>query len=965
MPFPRSTSVRRSAIAAVVLTAIVAVFLSDSILFEQLPKKVERYRRKIGRRLHKDGLVGYWDFDEVRVTEWVHRLANETEGTRCVRGRFGAARQFVPGEWSYIRTSLPLAALGDRFTVSCWLRVPTPATDQPVCQYLCVQNGRLTAWLPKQKKLSCPLPTTGHFFHCAFMVDASNRLARIYVDGVCRAEQTVERFTHRAEVVVFGQNRWSHPASLALDEVAIWTRTLEEREIRALASARVSLRIRLATRYVLHLRLFEMLQQFTRTALRVADLFNPFRHENRAVRAGLPEYTIVLSKADRKFFNRYHNARLREGLESVGRSSSKRRVGWFNGIEVVPAQMEILATPLPRGISDVRKTFTVELDPVPPESIGRKFLFMPPESAGFLLELAIGVLAAQAGYPMRPSHLCVLRFNVSFEGLYYCYDLSVDPGLTANGAPHAWKACVERLPFPPEKILDAFDQCARRYQPLLLADRKCPCSSREVAHAIRLEREQLRAAIPDTPARRTLSPLERVVEYVREDLFLKDNPAPGLIVKDLDFSLKDIGGVRLAYRSLSPDVIDDNGRVNLPESGPVRGEVEVTCATGEESRVRRLQFDVLPARRRLPILRVEAFGTVEAHHWTPCQVETLDGEGRRSGFRNGHIRLRGNTALAKASKHYYVIRLDHPLSLGELPATRRLMLTSAYRDPTLMRDKLSYDLFRSFSAPGKTRHAPHAQFAEIVLNREYHGIYSVTDRVDEHLLGFHASASAEPRPVLYKPMGRAATFRHPNPDQYVQKIPDWKERAYWEPYYALIDFLGHATPEAFAAKAERLLDVDAILDFEILLLVTNNMEGQNDNLYIARAGGPEARFFLVPWDYDMTFRGDTLPSNHLFQRLHRDLPGYTKRFQERWRALRKKPLSNAALEQRIDEMKATLQEGVARNFERWPLDPGPTHEEEVNALRAWLAGRMARLDRYVDHLAPHPGTASASQASPQ
>ena len=103
----------------------------------------------------------------------------------------------------------------------------------------------------------------------------------------------------------------------------------------------------------------------------------------------------------------------------------------------------------------------------------------------------------------------------------------------------------------------------------------------------------------------------------------------------------------------------------------------------------------------------------------------------------------------------------------------------------------------------------------------------------------------------------------------------------------------------------------------------------------------------MPWDYDMTFRNDNIASNHLTRRLRTDLPGYVRRFKARWTQLRKDRLSEPELMRRIDDMEAILSEDAARNFERWPMEPGRTHKAEVQALRDWLKSRLARLDQAV------------------
>ena len=263
-----------------------------------------------------------------------------------------------------------------------------------------------------------------------------------------------------------------------------------------------------------------------------------------------------------------------------------------------------------------------------------------------------------------------------------------------------------------------------------------------------------------------------------------------------------------------------------------------------------------------------------------------------------------------------------------------------------MRDRLAYDLFRSFSEPGKPRYSPHVQTVELVVNGDYKGIYNLVDRVDADLLDFGKGAAGADRPVLYKAKGGQANFTIPDRGAYVQKVPDWRDGEYWGPFDTLITFIGQSTPETFREGVERVIDVDNVIDFEILLKLTSNFEGNNFNLFLARKGGPDARFFIVPWDYDMTFYKHTIPSNALIERLHRDLPGYSRRVLDRWRALRGNQLSEREVMARIDALGAELAEGVERNYRRWPNTPGETWPGKVQELRAFVVERLRRLDAH-------------------
>ncbi|HWR98123.1 MAG TPA: CotH kinase family protein, partial [Candidatus Methanoperedens sp.] len=440
----------------------------------------------------------------------------------------------------------------------------------------------------------------------------------------------------------------------------------------------------------------------------------------------------------------------------------------------------------------------------------------------------------------------------------------------------------------------------------------------------------------------------RVADHVREDLFLGDNPHPDLIVGDLVLPPATLNGATLSFASLTPELLTDAGRLTSPAAQGARAGLRVTITSGAARREKDLSFGVLPGGRRLPVLRVEAAGTPRKDSTVPCLAELVEAGDARSGLLEGRLRLRGNSVLVKnkGRKVYYRIELARPRDVFGAGPTKVLLLTSAWRDVSLMRDRLCYDLFRGFSEPGRPRYSPHARYVELVVNGDYQGVYLLTDRIDADLLGFgKKSGRGAEHAVLYKAKDDRASFSELHEEAYVQKAPDWRDGEDWGPLAQLVGFVGQTPPKAFAAGIEGLVDVDEIIDFETLLLLRADREGRNYNLYVGRPPGPGARFFVVPWDCDMSFYHTDGASNALIHRLHQALPGYSRRANERWQALRRDRLSEKGLMARIDGLEAELAGAAGRNYRRWPLLPGWSWEGDVQTLREFLKTRLVTLDK--------------------
>jgi spore coat protein CotH len=220
------------------------------------------------------------------------------------------------------------------------------------------------------------------------------------------------------------------------------------------------------------------------------------------------------------------------------------------------------------------------------------------------------------------------------------------------------------------------------------------------------------------------------------------------------------------------------------------------------------------------------------------------------------------------------------------------------------------------------------------------------------MLGFDGGETVH-QSVLYKAIGAKASFRKPLLDNYVQKVPHWKKVSYREPLLELLSFIAYGDEETFARAVEEILDVDSVIDFTILLNLTNNRDGPRHNLFLARGGGEDDRFFIIPWDYDSTYKMRGWLSNYLVDRLNSQLPGYTDRLLARWRELRQGVLSEGAVMARIDTMEEALADGSAeRNQRRWrPPGNENSYRKDVEALRSWIHQRLRKMDRWIEETA--------------
>ncbi|MBM3847183.1 MAG: hypothetical protein FJ405_12985 [Verrucomicrobia bacterium] len=374
----------------------------------------------------------------------------------------------------------------------------------------------------------------------------------------------------------------------------------------------------------------------------------------------------------------------------------------------------------------------------------------------------------------------------------------------------------------------------------------------------------------------------------------------------------------------------------------------------------------------LPMIHLDSQGTIVSDPGVPCRIrwltpgapETSDPSRTHTGL----VRFHGASSQAYPKKSFKVA-FDAPVKWLGMRESAHWVLNAAFVDRSLMRHKLSYDLFRSMSSSNAPRYASASRFVEVTLNGKYHGAYLLMERVDRALLGLRKfDSNATHHACIYKAIDHAANFDRPGHAGYEQREPDPELREYWGPLDRFNKFVSSTTDAQFFAPDKGIatrLDLDNAIDFHLLVLVTSNMDGYDKNLMLARdmpeEGKPLPRFFFVPWDYDATFgrnweasRVGTSEwlSNHLLDRLlsHAD---YRRRFASRWKELRAGTLSTERLRETVDENVRTLGDAAQRNAVRWQTLDGPypdrlTFEEDIDQMKQWINRRLKWLDAEIE-----------------
>ncbi|MCK5831725.1 MAG: CotH kinase family protein [Methylococcales bacterium] len=253
---------------------------------------------------------------------------------------------------------------------------------------------------------------------------------------------------------------------------------------------------------------------------------------------------------------------------------------------------------------------------------------------------------------------------------------------------------------------------------------------------------------------------------------------------------------------------------------------------------------------------------------------------------------------------------------------------------------------------------------EVILNESYYGVYVLEEKIDRKLLGlkkitpptnakgdklWHQVDFSLPEngSVLYKTFSNKASLSHiaSVENDFEQKYPKQKKVVHWKPLKDLVTFIVSANDKDFTNGINSRIDIDSVVDYWILTLMSGNTDTLKKNYYLAR--NEFDKFFIVPWGYDSTFgiawhgkkditsyRAWDTKTNNLIRRLSA-LPatGFNSKVKARWKTLSNSTLSRGNLiagfnnySNQLFPVDTNEENPFKRNLARWPHSGAQGHK---------------------------------------
>jgi len=191
-----------------------------------------------------------------------------------------------------------------------------------------------------------------------------------------------------------------------------------------------------------------------------------------------------------------------------------------------------------------------------------------------------------------------------------------------------------------------------------------------------------------------------------------------------------------------------------------------------------------------------------------------------------------------------------------LDGLKKLNLHAMSADPSKMRERLGYSLYRDMGVL-----APRAVHARVYINGEYHGLFAAVEEVDGKFAANRFPDSGDGN--LYKELWPAAHVTSADAEAAL-KTNDDPGMLDVSDFLAFRDAVGTATAADFSAKLGPYLDFDYLARYIVVNRAINDFDGvmafyfgwgpppANHNLFWYH-DTESGQFKLIPWDLDKSF----------------------------------------------------------------------------------------------------------------
>ncbi|NRA11414.1 MAG: CotH kinase family protein [Crocinitomicaceae bacterium] len=364
----------------------------------------------------------------------------------------------------------------------------------------------------------------------------------------------------------------------------------------------------------------------------------------------------------------------------------------------------------------------------------------------------------------------------------------------------------------------------------------------------------------------------------------------------------------------------------------------------------------------IPIINIQTLNPISWDKKDSCQAIYVE-----NGYRvelPASVKYRGGIS-SRYGKHSFSIEFSEDISIAGIEADDDWILNASYIDKTFQRHKLSYDLFRLMN-PNNI--AAKCNYVKVFLNGKYEGLYVAMQEVNASMIGIYkenrGAVLFKDPPIFYKePLNIFKDSINP----YQQKFPKIQEnnrKSFMDDFHT---FIFESFDSDFDANINNRIDLDNVIDWHLILLLSNNDDGLFKNFYSYKLDDSTPMRIAI-WDYDHSYGRDGDGALNMMEReirwkriillkrlMESKKLNYSERLNKRWSELRTGLYSRSNIEMMIDENTKILRPHLKENFKKWPLkskwyEDENTYDQEIQIMKKYLSRRLMYLDDYIENL---------------
>lgn len=333
------------------------------------------------------------------------------------------------------------------------------------------------------------------------------------------------------------------------------------------------------------------------------------------------------------------------------------------------------------------------------------------------------------------------------------------------------------------------------------------------------------------------------------------------------------------------------------------------------------------------------------------------------------IRGRGNSSWTSMPKKSYKIEFTNKQSIFGMPKDRDWALIANYADKTLIRNFIAYNLSASLEA----YYTPRCRFIELYLNKEYIGVYLLTETIKTSTNRINVSS---PNFFLVEIDEKYRKDEQIVFSNIISSDPNGKPFRIHQPKNASKDEMsyieGHITNfEKFLTtiasnkqnNIEQWIDIDEFVKNYWMQEFTKDPDAFYTSSFFSLQQNNTIKMGPI-WDMDLSFgnfHNESLNNHHYWYLRNLDWNKYIfqdsliiKKSNDFWKNNRNKFFISLEI---IDSTYALLHHAARNNFKRWPILQSTAnkyhhrayknYEESIEDLKDWISERLNWIDSQI------------------